>query len=821
MCLYGFKQSANKWNAHIDKYYKSRGFTCLSANGCVYVLWQPRREGDTPIATNPPSDAGSTTGLPACIAILYVDDITVTGANPRAIELEKAVLSQQFEGAAWSTASFFLRNRILRHPDGGISIDQQHHIEAALRRFGLANPNHVTTPLDELIGTLLYIAGCTHPDISHAMSKLLCFTVDPSTTHMACAERVLRYLKGIKNLGIIYRHATSQTVRRPYTDDDSFGIQAFVDSDWASDAEDRHSQTGYIFTLAGGAVNWRSTKQKCVALSSTEVEYLAASEYARDAVWICRMLSEINVIDAKTAIPVYIDNSGAKTLSDGSNGSSRTKHIEVRAQFVRHTVSERTIELRRVLTASNSADTLTKALARPRYEGCRCPPLATVDTAASPRRRAPSRPPSAARLPSPPPRARTALPPPRTRLCRGAPGRPAPAAALSDAARSPPRSQPPAAAALPQPPRAPAVACRSCAPATAAHPPRNHRVHQRNTVDGDAIETYDHYKRQAVVATKTALFGTDAQGDGDGDGDGDGTNLSQPEERITKEEPGFYLCPVDYLAPGRPLDRCGATPRLSSRYNITTRLPTRSITIATDQNKTVDSVTSPPRAVSPAERRNITRNKTVDSVTSPPRAVSPAKKRNKTRNNTVDRVTTLTRVVSSAGRQIRVPTITPARYKLPLEIDDFVNHEDYPDNVLWKQHAQVKTNSDGSDDNDRGHNRDRGGHHLRSTAKVPTSSSNADESLEDARAARAQRLITFEDEMEEYQDTVRNPQWILLRIDVRKLQGDAHNLYKANKTEFPDPDDPQRIRNWPALKAALRAKFFPVDYEMEQYQTLL
>lgn len=100
---------------------------------------------------------------------------------------------------------------------------------------------------------LLYIAGCTRPDISRAVSTLSRFMIDPSTTHMACAKRVLRYLKGTKTLGIIYRHANNNPTRRSFTDDNGLGIEAFVDSDWASDTEDRHSQTGYIFTLAGGA----------------------------------------------------------------------------------------------------------------------------------------------------------------------------------------------------------------------------------------------------------------------------------------------------------------------------------------------------------------------------------------------------------------------------------------------------------------------------------------------------------------------------------------------------------------------------------------
>lgn len=370
-CLYGLKQSAHRWNLHIVTYFQSRGFVALSGDACIFIL-RRHREGDV-------NDSEGAGVFPACIIVLYVDDITITGANPTVIDEEKKALSDAFPGSTWSKADFFLRNRILRHVDGSISIDQQHHIESALQRFGLADSNPVRIPMDvnaqlqkrqendgvadkalfqEMIGTALYIAGCTRPDISFAVSRLSRYSADPTTIHIACAKRIFRYLKATKELGLVY------------SSNGECNIEGYVDSDWASDAEDRRSQTGYLFKIAGGVIHWRSTKQKAVALSSTEAEFIAASECARDAIWLRRMINKI-VNDDTTPIPVHIDNSGAKALADGSMGSGRTKHIDVRCQFTRQAVVDGVITMQRVSTLENTADTLTKALPRLRFEGCR------------------------------------------------------------------------------------------------------------------------------------------------------------------------------------------------------------------------------------------------------------------------------------------------------------------------------------------------------------------------------------------------------------------------------------------------------------------
>lgn len=372
-CLPGFKQSAHRWNDTISTFLRSLGFVPSSADACAFILRRLQETVDKEGASSP--------DLPECILILYVDDITITGSNTAVLTEVKQAISDRFE-TRWSPAEFFLRNRILRHRDGSISIDQQHHVEAALRRFGMIDANPVWTPLDantrlkkrnldegqgdvttyqELVGTLLYIAGCTRPDISFAVSRLSRHLADPSTTHMAHAKRLLRYLKATRTHGILFQRGDNITI--PVFD-------AYVDSDHASDTDDRKSQTGYVFLLANGPILARSGKQKCVTLSTTEAEYVAASEAARDLSWIRRAFIELGMVTDQ-ALRLFIDNSGAQALATGAVGSGRTKHIDVRAHYVCEAVENGLIELNRVESADNTADLLTKALPRPAFERLR------------------------------------------------------------------------------------------------------------------------------------------------------------------------------------------------------------------------------------------------------------------------------------------------------------------------------------------------------------------------------------------------------------------------------------------------------------------
>jgi hypothetical protein len=120
-----------------------------------------------------------------------------------------------------------------------------------------------------IIGSLLYLALGTRPDIVHAVIMMSQFMVNPSEDHIN------------KSLHIVHYVNTNLNSKIGYDGKQEEGFIAYADADWASDHISRKSVTGYIIKLAGGAVSWVSRKQKTVALSSTEAEYMCLSDTTR------------------------------------------------------------------------------------------------------------------------------------------------------------------------------------------------------------------------------------------------------------------------------------------------------------------------------------------------------------------------------------------------------------------------------------------------------------------------------------------------------------------------------------------------------------
>ncbi|XP_036150019.1 secreted RxLR effector protein 161-like [Monomorium pharaonis] len=155
-------------------------------------------------------------------------------------------------------------------------------------------------PYQELIGSLLYLATCTRPDISYAVNYLTQYNTRYNSTHWTAAKRVLWYLKGTADIGFIYKK-TEKTV------------EGYVDADWANCTSDRRSYTGYAFILSGCPIAWESRKQKTVALSSTEAEYMALTEAAKQATYLRHFLLELG-FNTLAEIKVFCDNNGARKL---------------------------------------------------------------------------------------------------------------------------------------------------------------------------------------------------------------------------------------------------------------------------------------------------------------------------------------------------------------------------------------------------------------------------------------------------------------------------------------------------------------------------
>ncbi|XP_045539389.1 secreted RxLR effector protein 161-like [Papilio machaon] len=202
-------------------------------------------------------------------------------------------------------------------------------------------------PYQRLIGSLMYLAVLTRPDLSYCLSYLSQFNNCYNETHFNYAKRILKYLQKTKHYCLTF----SKT---------DIGLTGFVDADWASDSLDRKSYTGFCFVMNGCVISWQSRKQKTVSLSSTEAEYVALSEAAREAVYLRNVMFDIT---GKTyAIKLLCDNQSALKLATSHQAHTRSKHIDVRFHYVRDAVENKLINIEYISTQEMPADLLTKGL---------------------------------------------------------------------------------------------------------------------------------------------------------------------------------------------------------------------------------------------------------------------------------------------------------------------------------------------------------------------------------------------------------------------------------------------------------------------------
>ena len=133
-------------------------------------------------------------------------------------------------------------------------------------------------PYASVVGSLMYAMVCTRPDIAHAVGVLSRFMSKTRKEHWIAVKQVFRYLRGTSDYGLCYQGRLGL--------DRVLDICGFVDVDWARDLDQRRSTSVYVFNLFGGEFSWMSKKQYVVALSTTEVEYMAATHAIKEAVWL-------------------------------------------------------------------------------------------------------------------------------------------------------------------------------------------------------------------------------------------------------------------------------------------------------------------------------------------------------------------------------------------------------------------------------------------------------------------------------------------------------------------------------------------------------
>jgi hypothetical protein len=324
-----------------------------------------------------------------CLLAIHVDD-GMGGSNSRQyLDWVKAGVLKEFGLKDLGAVRTFLGVSFEHsRTDRQLWLHQEDYIHELLKDYNLTECNPVSTPMDHelpfgrpgetfpnvpnvrgefqaLMGRLLFLALFSQPDITYAVNRLAQHNANPEARHFAAAKRLLRYLKGTKSLRLHYR-VSSGTPNDKNTRLQNYGGSAdlvgFSDSDWAG-KENRVSVSGYAWFLSNGLIDWSTRKQRTVALSSTEAEYMALSMAVQNGLWLRASMDKIGR-SPQSSITICGDNLGSISLATNSSQHSRSEHIDVKFHFIREHVNAGTFKLNWIPRTQNTADILTKPLNR-------------------------------------------------------------------------------------------------------------------------------------------------------------------------------------------------------------------------------------------------------------------------------------------------------------------------------------------------------------------------------------------------------------------------------------------------------------------------
>jgi hypothetical protein len=357
--IYGMKQASRVWNQTFDKAVQEWGFNRIPCEWCVYH----RR-----------SELGTV------IFAVHVDDIVSIASNAAENDRFKADLRSKWKISDLGEAKFALGIAISRdRPRRTISLSQSAFIDRIVSDFGQTDAHPVDTPMvtglqllrpdkselippsiaswiertpyRSLIGSLNYLAVATRPDIAFAVGRLASFLDDFRPEHWEAATRVVRYLKGTKDLAL------------QLGGNNSIALMGYSDSDYANCPRTSKSIGGYCFNLGSGVISWASRKQKTVADSSCYAEYIALHEASHEVIFLRELLSNL-VSPITSPTTLLCDNDAASQLTEDHIFHTRVKHIRVKFHYVRELVASGELAVTRVRSCDNTADILTKALNR-------------------------------------------------------------------------------------------------------------------------------------------------------------------------------------------------------------------------------------------------------------------------------------------------------------------------------------------------------------------------------------------------------------------------------------------------------------------------
>lgn len=352
--LYGLKQAANVWNKVLHDVLIGCGFIQSKADPCLYSKCIKGED---------------------IYVLIYVDDLLVASKAKDNVNNVYMLLNTKFEVNNLGPITQFLGIEVKKTNDSKFMIRQKGYIEKVLDKFGLQESKISKYPLDPsygktnsellmrnteyqcLTGSLLYISVNSRPDIAASVAILARKTSNPTQEDWNELKRVAKYLKGTADM-YLQLCCESEVPNVLY---------GYADANWAECRTDRKSNSGYVFLLNGCAVSWGCKKQTVVSLSTTEAEFVALSDTAKEVVWLRNVLADFGYKQTNPTT-IYEDNRSCLNLIKDEKLSNRTKHIDTKYHFVKDYVDKKIIECVYCPTEEMLADMLTKPLSISKLE---------------------------------------------------------------------------------------------------------------------------------------------------------------------------------------------------------------------------------------------------------------------------------------------------------------------------------------------------------------------------------------------------------------------------------------------------------------------
>ncbi|KAJ9552277.1 hypothetical protein OSB04_016322 [Centaurea solstitialis] len=357
-------QASRSWNLHFDERIKEFGFAKSEFEPCVYTKFS---------------------GSIVTFLVLYVDDILLIGNDVPTLQSVKSWLSKCFQMKDLGEAAYILGIKIYRNRSKRlIGLSQSTYIDKILKRFrmdeskkGYIPMQHgivlsktqcpvssqdqdkmKSVPYASAIGSIMYAMLCTRPDVAYSVSVTSRYQQIPGEPHWVAVKNILKYLRRTKEMFLVFGGS-----------EDEISVIGYSDASFQTDRDDFRSQSGYVFTLNGGAISWKSSKQDTIADSTTEAEYIATSDAAKEVVWLRNFLSDLRVVaSVSRPIDIFCDNSGAVVQAKEPREHHKSRHVLRKYHLIREIIGRGDVRICKIPTEENVADPLTKPLARVKHE---------------------------------------------------------------------------------------------------------------------------------------------------------------------------------------------------------------------------------------------------------------------------------------------------------------------------------------------------------------------------------------------------------------------------------------------------------------------